>query len=364
QALNIWLTQCFRQGVNLLAGRREDGSFVLFSDLVHGKAEGHFVDVVGLGSDTLLWSGILESSLDDAVLATQEHALKQFVWPETWNLSMFFMGWHAGLPAMIEEMALKHHQLTLHVFSTNSPDELADQLRRLKDACERAKEQCSCALKVSVHPWDGLDSEAWMGLLRGCKVMMFYPEEREGDSEDSLLELWFHEVARLLTERKQQVKWWTPPKLMILPRNGDNVGSFEMAGMNYPLLEVDVGSPDAFHDTFMARQLLTQTRQKLYPEASLQDEKNYAFMDAMLGDAVLVEDVLTTRLVEVSASMDWVPIYQEALARGWMLMAYVMPEVDADGDTVFGLLDRGFPQPQDETGSRMHLLAGSPVMEM
>ncbi|MBL1352549.1 MAG: hypothetical protein COA61_004325 [Zetaproteobacteria bacterium] len=364
QALGVWLTYCFSQGVNLLAGRREDGSFVLFSDLAHGKVGGHFVDVVGLGGNTLLWSGILETNLQQENLSQKEHALKQFVWPETWDLSMLFMGWHTGLPAMIEEMALKHHKLTLHVFSTRDADELAEQLRRLKGACARAKAQCSCELKVSVHPWDGLDSEGWVGLLRGCKVMMFYPEEREGDSEDSLLELWFHEVARSLSQRKQNVKWWTPPKLMVLPRSGGNVASFEMAGMDYPLLEVDVGSPDAFHDTFMARQLLTQTRQHLYPEASTQDEKSYAFVDAMLGDAVLVEDVLTTRLVEVSAGMDWVPIYQEALARGWMLMAYVMPELDADGQTMFGLLDRSFPQPQDETGSRMHLLAGSPVMEM
>jgi len=364
KALDAWLADCFEQGVNLLAGRREDGSFVLFSDLAHGKSGGHFVDIVGLGGDTLLWSGILESAMHESPIEPQEHALKQFVWPETWDLSMLFMGWHAGLPAMIEEMALKHHKLTLHVFSTHGADELAEQLRRLKDACERAQEKCACVLKVSVHPWDGLESEAWVGLLRGCKVMMFYPEERDGGSEDSLLELWFHEVARLLTERKQQVKWWTPPKLMVLPRDGNNVASFEKAGMAYPLLEVDVGSPDAFHDIFMARQLLTKTREHIYPEISAQDEKTYAFMDDMLGDAVLVEDVETTRLVEVSAGMDWRPIYQEALARGWLLMAYVMPELDADGQTVFGLLDRSFPQPQDETGSRMHLLAGSPVMEM
>jgi len=47
-----------------------------------------------------------------------------------------------------------------------------------------------------------------------------------------------------------------------------------------------------------------------------------------------------------------------------MLMAYVMPEIERDGQTAFTVLDKLFPQPQDDTGSRMHLLAGSPVMEM
>ena len=364
QRLDVWLSQCFVDGVNLLAASGEDGAFVLFTDLLKSKHDAHFIDVVGLGSDSLLWPGILDDALAQGDNLEDSRVLKQFVWPETWDLSMIFMGWHAGLPAMVEEMALKHHKLTVHVFSTLDADALADQLRQMKDACGRALERCKCDLKVSVNPWDGLDSEGWLELLRGCKVMMFYPEEVEGSSEDSLLELWFHEVARVLTERKHQVKWWTPPKLMVLPRDGNNVASFEKAGVCYPLLAVDVGSPDAFHDVFMARQLLTQSRRLLHPAACIQDEKSFAFMDAMLGDAVLVEDVETTRLVELEAGVDWLPVYHEALSRGWMLMAYMMPEISEGGHTAFGMLDQMFPQRQDQTGSRMHLLAGAPVMEM
>ncbi len=364
QALDAWLTDCFASGVNLLAARREDGSFILFSDLMHAEKSEVFSDVVGLGGSTLLWSGIMESSLSMDANQPHENLLKQFTWPETWDLSMIFLGWHAGLPAMIEEMALKHHKLTVHVLSTVHEDKLTLYHRSMKDACERAAAHCKCELKVSVHAWDGLDTEKWESLLRGCKVIMFYPEEQTNGSEDSLLELWFHEVARVLSERKAKVKWWTPPKLMVLPRSGEHVSSFEMAGLDYPDLAVDVGSPDAFHDVFMARQLLTHARKHLNQEESLQDEKSYAFMDAMLGDAVLVEDVATTRLVEIEAGMDWVPVYRESLRRGWMLMAYVMPEIEHDGQTAFTVLNKIFPQPQDDTGSRMHLLAGSPVMEM
>ncbi|MDQ6956085.1 MAG: hypothetical protein Q9M21_02700 [Mariprofundaceae bacterium] len=364
QVLDAWLTDCFVSGVNLLAARREDGSFVLFSDLMRAKKNEIFTDVVGLGGSTLLWSGIMESALSMDANQPHQNLLKQFTWPETWDLSMIFLGWHAGLPAMIEEMALKHHKLTVHVLSTMHEDKLTLQNRSIKDACERASAHCQCELKVSLHAWDGLDTEVWESLLRGCKVMMFYPEEQSNGSEDSLLELWFHEVAHVLSERKAKVKWWTPPKLMILPRSGEHVSSFEIAGLNYPDLAVDVGSPDAFHDVFMARQLLTHARKHLNQEESQQDEKSYAFMDAMLGDAVLVEDVATTRLVEIESGMDWVPVYREALRRGWMLMAYVMPEIEHDGQTAFTVLNKLFPQPQDDTGSRMHLLAGSPVMEM
>jgi len=364
QVLDAWLTDCFASGVNLLAARREDGSFVLFSDLMHAKQSEVFSDVVGLGGSSLLWPGIMESALSMDADEPYQNSLKQFTWPETWDLSMIFLGWHAGLPAMIEEMALKHHKLTVHVLSTVHEDKLTLQNRSMKDACERALAHSKCELKVSLHVWDGLDTEVWQSLLRGCKVMMFYPEEQPNGSEDSLLELWFHEVAWVLSERKAKVKWWTPPKLMVLPRSGEHISSFEMAGLDYPDLTVDVGSPDAFHDVFMARQLLTHARKHLNPEESQQDEKSYAFMDAMLGDAVLVEDVATTRLVEVEAGMDWLPVYREALRRGWMLMAYVMPEVKHEGKTAFTVLDKLFPQPQDDTGSRMHLLAGSPVMEM
>jgi len=364
QALDAWLTDCFAAGVNLLAARREDGSFVLFSDLMRAKENEAFIDVVGLGGSALLWSGMMETALSIDADQPHENALKQFTWPETWDLSMIFLGWHAGLPAMIEEMALKHHKLTVHVLSTVHEEKLMLQNRAVKDACERAALHCKCDLKVSVHAWDGLDTEGWESLLRGCKVMMFYPEEQANGSEDSLLELWFHEVARVLSQRKAKVKWWTPPKLMVLPRSGEHVASFEIAGLDYPDLAVDVGSPDAFHDVFMARQLLTHARKHLNKEESLQDEKSFAFMDAMLGDAVLVEDVATTRLVENDADMDWVPVYREALRRGWMLMAYVMPEIEHDGQTAFTILNKMFPQPQDDTGSRMHLLAGSPVMEM
>jgi len=364
QWLDVWLSHCFEYGVNLLAARREDGSFILFSDLMQCEHDEVFTDVVGLGIATASWKSILLQGLDLAGEPNTHNPLKQFVWPETWDLSMIFVGWHAGLPDMVEEMALKHHKLTVHVLSVSHEDALMKQSRLLKAARDRATKKTPCELKVSVQPWDVLDSEMLLSLLRGCKVMMFYPEAQACGGEDSLLELWFHEVARLLAERKANVKWWTPPKLMVLPRKAEHVPSFEQAAMQYPELEVNVGSPDSFHDVFMARRLLTHSCKHLDPYESGQQAKSYAFMDAMLGDVVLVEDVETTRLVEVDSCSDWVDVYRESLRRGWILMAYILPESSHNGKTAFTILSHLFPQPQDATTSRMHLLAGTPTMEM
>ncbi|MDQ6977292.1 MAG: hypothetical protein Q9M75_04195, partial [Ghiorsea sp.] len=207
------------------------------------------------------------------------------------------------------------------------------------------------------------DTEALSKQLRGCKVIMFYPESGVEGNEDSMLELWLHEVASMLSARKEQVKWWTPPKLMVLPRMAENIESLLEAGQTYPLLDVRVGSPDAFHDVFMARQLLTQARKTQYPEEAVEDKHVYDFMDNMLGDAVLVEDVQAMHLLEEGKQPSWESVYREALRRGWMLMAYLKHEQDADAKSLFHALDGVFPLRSGHVGN-MQLLAGSPVMEM
>jgi len=286
--LESWLTNCFGEGLNALAARRDDGSFILFSDLMKHHSDESFENIVALGRDQLLWSGILNQAFS---LGTTNHInqLQTFTWPETWDLSMIFLGWHPGLPAMIEEMAERHHKLTCHVFSTHDEELLTQQMRALRGVEDNVNAAGVCALSASVHAWDGLDTELLTEQLRGCKVMMFYPESSVDGNEDSMLELWLHEVAAMLTQRKEKVKWWTPPKLMVLPRMAENIESLVEAGAKYPLLDVRVGSPDAFHDVFMARQLLTQARKTQYPEEAIEDKYAYEFMDTMLGDAVLVD---------------------------------------------------------------------------
>lgn len=360
--LEPWLTNCFAQGLNILAARRSNGSFVLFSDLVKHKKHESFETIIALGRDRILWSGILEQSFDLGLMP-HENQLQTFTWPETWDLSIMFLGWHPGLPAMIEEMAERHHKLTCHVFSTHDETLLTAQMRALRSVEAQVKENTSCTLSVSVHAWDGLDTEVLSKQLRGCKVIMFYPESGEEGNEDSMLELWLHEVAAMLTARKQEVKWWTPPKLMVLPRLAENIESLVDAGQRYPLLDVRVGSPDAFHDVFMARQLLTQARKTQYPDEAVEDQHVYDFMDNMLGDAVLVEDVEVLHLLEDGKQPSWESVYREALRRGWMLMAYLKHEADGDEKSLFHALDHVFPLNSGHVGD-MQLLAGAPVMEM
>ncbi|MDQ7001698.1 MAG: hypothetical protein Q9N02_03300, partial [Ghiorsea sp.] len=360
--LEPWLTHCFAQGLNILAARHSDGSFILFSDLVKHKKDESFEGIIALGRDRVLWSGILEQSFDLG-LPPHENQLQTFTWPETWDLSIMFLGWHPGLPAMIEEMAERHHKLTCHVFSTHDEILLTAQMRALRSVEAQVKENTSCTLNVSVHAWDGLDTEALSKQLRGCKVIMFYPESGVEGNEDSMLELWLHEVAAMLTARKQEVKWWTPPKLMVLPRLAGNIESLVDAGQRYPLLDVRVGSPDAFHDVFMARQLLTQARKTQYPDEAVEDQHVYDFMETMLGDAVLVEDVEVLHLLEDGKQPSWESVYREALRRGWMLMAYLKHEADGDEKSLFHALDHVFPLNSGHAGD-MQLLAGAPVMEM
>ncbi|MDQ6988312.1 MAG: hypothetical protein Q9M19_00395 [Mariprofundaceae bacterium] len=368
-ALEVWLSNCFTAGLNVLAARRDDGTYILCSDLIHHAQHESFAHFVALGKDEILWDGILQQAF---ALGTNEHhnPLQAFTWPETWDLSMIFLGWHAGLPAMIEEMAERHHKLSCHVFSTCDEDHLVEQMRALRLVEERVNSTDSCALQASVHAWDGLNADILVEQLKGCKVMMLYPEKQAQGNEDSMLELWLHEVCTMLSARKAKVKWWTPPKVMILPRNGDNIHSLLQAGSLYPLLDIRVGSPDTFHDVFMARQLLTQARKHQYQEESQHDVHSYAFMDAMLGDAVLVEDVSSQRLLEsndnpnhIQTPSDWRNVYRESLRRGWILMAYLTPHQTIKQHNAFHLLDKTFPLLGGH-GGQMQLLAGSPVMEM
>jgi len=360
--LEAWLTNCFEDGLNVLAARRADGSYILFSDLMHLVQDESFDVIILLGREQLLWSGILSQSF---ALGERAHSneLQAFTWPEMWDLSMLFLGWHPGLPAMIEEMAERHHKLTCHVFSTCDAKHLTMQQASLAKVESQVNDLGICELNIEVHAWDGLDTEVLEVQLRGCKVMMLYPEKREDNSEDSLLELWLHEVGEMLTQRKQRIKWWSPPKLMVLPRNGDYIADFVDAAKQYPLLDIRVGSPDAFHDVFMARQLLTQARKTQYPEEAVTDAYVYEFMDVMLGDAVLVEDIASSRLLEDGKETSWDGIYREALRRGWILMAYLKPDMSGAQHSMFSTLDHLFPHQAGKVG-QMTLLAGSPALEM
>ncbi|MDQ6966137.1 MAG: hypothetical protein Q9M23_04345, partial [Mariprofundaceae bacterium] len=259
--LESWLTHCFEQGINLLAGRSEEGEFRLFGDMVQIEEELRLRDVVGIGRDPQLWPSALRHALGTAapVALQGKPVLKDFTWPETWDINIIFLGWNDGLPAMMEEMAERHHKLAVHVLFPGNEENIRLREQRMRQAAERAAARTGCELEANVLPWYGFNAEALMPYLKGCKVIMLYPEDAAG-GEDSLLEMWFHEVARMLDVRKAKVKWWTPPKLMVLPRNGDHVAAFEVSGLQYPLLAVDVGSPDTFHDVFMARQLLTHSR--------------------------------------------------------------------------------------------------------
>ncbi len=360
--LEAWLTNTFEQGLNVLAARRSDGTYILCSDLIHLSQDEHFDVLIVLGRERLLWASILNQSFGLGE-RTHHNELQAFTWAETWDLSMMFLGWHPGLAAMIEEMAERHHKLTCHVFSTCDAKHLTMQQQALADIESKVNASGSCVLNLHVHAWDGLDTQVLEAKLRGCKVMMLYPGKSGDGTEDSLLELWLHEVGGMLSRRKEKTKWWSPPKLMVLPRNGDFIPDFQAAAQQYPVLDIRVGSPDAFHDVFMARQLLTQARHTQYPEETITDEYVYEFMEDMLGDAVLVEDVESSRLLEEGSQTAWDGVYREALRRGWVLMAYLKADMNQHQYSMFSALDHLFPHQAGQV-RQMTLLAGSPVSEM
>ncbi len=265
---------------------------------------------------------------------------------------------------MLIEMALKHHKIAFHIFSSSDAEGVADKQAEMDAAVAEIAGRSKCKVNTTVSEWDGLDIDALTPRLRGCNLIMLYPEEVEGDGEDSVLELWLHRVGGALQARKEKTKWWTPPKLMVLPRSGDNIGTLIAASEEYPLLQMDVGSPDAFHDLYVSRKMITHAWKLVDPGLVQQELKAYAMMDALLSDAVSLEMTSREGLM-AEACESWLDIYREALHRGWMLLAYVMPERGADAASdPFLVLEHLFPLDRLYEGSRMHLLAGAEVMEM
>ncbi len=363
--VEAWLRGCFARGVNPLAAMDAEGRPVLFVDLAKGKAVGSFSDVIAVGRQAGGWPALMRAALaEKAGERAGDGALRAFQWPDNWDLNLMFLGWHEGLPAMAAEMALKHHKIDLHVFSTADEETLAGRLARLR-AVAREAEAHGCAMAAHVHAWDGLDAAPLLEQMRGCKVVMLYPEDADG-REDSTLELWFHELARTLAARKAKAKWWTPPKLMVLPRAGDQVQAFMRAAQGWPELEVHVGSPDAFHDVFIARRLLNEALRPVEPEIAARDDRVFAFMEAMLGDAVLVESVAAERLLPEGEAPDWAAIHAEALRRGWLLLGYTLPP--AAHDRLHALIERLFPDDRAVMGGSLRegpqLLGGAPPASM
>ncbi|MDX8409915.1 MAG: hypothetical protein R8J84_07760, partial [Mariprofundales bacterium] len=363
QKLDQWMGSCFEQGVNLLTGRDDGGKLVLFSDLFRTTHEVVLTDVIGVGSEPILWGGVLEGALSGG---EREHhnPLKTFQWPETWDIHIIFLGWHAGLPTMLIEMALKHHKIAFHIFSRSDAEGVAEKQVEMDAAVVEVAQRSKCKVNTTVSEWDGLNIEELTPRLRGCNLIMLYPEEVEGDGEDSVLELWLHRVGGSLQARKEKTKWWTPPKLMVLPRSSGNIGTLIAASEEYPLLQMDVGSPDAFHDLYVSRKMITHAWKLVDPNLVKQELKAYAMMDLLLSDAVALEMTSREGLL-AEACESWLDIYREALHRGWMLLAYVMPEKGKDAPSdPFLVLEHLFPLDRLYEGSRMHVLAGAEVMEM
>jgi len=365
--LGAWLGRCFAQGLNLLAARDTEGRFTLFADLRKLRAPVEITDVLALGCEPEGWESLMRDALEPTADDDAEPAsppLADFTWPDKWDLKMIFVGWHDGLPAMVEEMALKHHKLAVHLLTPGDEDAMAAKRARMDEAAAHVADHApQCRLEVRVHAWDGLDAGALTPLLKGCKVIMLYPEETGRDNEDSTLELWFHEIARLLDARKASVKWWTPPKVMVLPRSADNLPSLREAARSHARLEVHVGSPDAFHDVFMARQMLARTLHAGEREAMRSERCAFDFMHVVLGDAVIVEGVDASRIL-AREDAGWEEIHREAWRRGWMLAACMLPEEEDAPHPLMRLLDRAFPADTRDAGSRMRVLAGAPMREM
>lgn len=357
-----WATNIFNAGINVVAVRNQDGEFRLLSDLVNIKADFEVMDVVALGRDPSLWSGMMEQMLKQPEASIRDKVLKMFEWPETWDLNLLFIGWHEGLPSMIEEMAEKHHKLTVNVLNPSDLIDLEHQQKRLQATLGKVAEQSQCVLNVTMQPWGGFDMSVVTPLLKGCKVIMLYPTEVEGDVEDSLLEMWYHSLAKLLTARKQEVKWWTPPKLMILPRERANSESLLRSSEQYPLLKVDVGSPDSFHDVYMARKILSYARRSNDPRGFEQECKTYEFINLLLGDAVLVESEQSNRLLE-HEDATWQEVYREGLRRGWVPLAYGLEPSQYAHRDLYRIVDELFPIKRVAVGAQLHLLAGTLIDE-
>jgi len=356
-----WATNLFASGVNALAFRSKEGDYRLLSDMVKISRPFEIEDVIAMGREASLWPGMMEQAVDKGIPPIRNKVIRMFEWPETWDLNLLFMGWHDGLPSMIEEMAEKHHKLTLNVLNPSSEKMVRYHQMRLDAVGEKVK-ALNCDLKVQIHPWDGLDISEVTPLLRNCKVIMLYPVEREDDSEDSLLEMWYHSLARLLSARKQEVKWWTPPKIMILPRNRVNSESFVKSTESYPLLKIDIGSPDSFHDVYMARKILSFANRSRDSKGFEQESKTFEFMDMMLGDAVLVEGENTNSLLE-QKDATWEEVYREGLRRGWVPVAYGLESSKATHLNLYRVIDHLFPIQWSVAGEQLHLLAGTLIDE-
>lgn len=113
----------------------------------------------------------------------------------------------------------------------------------------------------------------------------------------------------------------------------------------------------------MARQLLSRVLHHARPEHLRQDTVAYDFMQVVLGDAVIIEDVAVQRLFADGAP-SWSQVYREAWKRGWMLTAYLLPDAEPGRRDMFSILDAIFPLGGHESGSRMHLMGGSPAEAM
>ena len=360
--LEIWATDLFGAGVNVLALRNEAGEFRLLTDLINTQHPFDVVDVVALGREPSLWTGVMQQMLKQSAVEVRDGVLKTFQWPDSWDLNMLFLGWHEGLPAMIIEMAEKHHKLTVNILNPSEASDIEHQQNRLDAACKQVDEAGQCQLQVAMHGWDGLDISQIVPLLRSCKVIMLYPTELADEAEDSLLELWYHALAGLLSKRKQEVKWWTPPKIMILPRNRTNSDTFIRSSESYPLLNIVVGSPDAFHDVYMARKMLSFAKRQADPTGYAQENKTFAFVNMLLGDAVLVESENPNKLLEKDDAT-WPEVYREGLRRGWVPLAFGLEPSSQNQRDLYRAIDRLFPIERITAGTQLHLLAGTLIDE-
>ncbi|PJA32376.1 MAG: hypothetical protein CO187_04285 [Zetaproteobacteria bacterium CG_4_9_14_3_um_filter_53_7] len=360
--LERWATAMFAAGVNVLAFRNEAGEFRLVSDMLKISKPFPIVDVVAIGRDPSLWHSMMERHLNNTFAPMRERVLKTFQWPEIWDLNLLFMGWHDGLPAMIEEMAVKHHKLTLNILNpTDSMQQRSLQQQRLELVCATVKAGGQCDLQVQMFEWDGLDVSDVMPLLRSCKVIMLYPVESSQDNEDSMLELWYHGLAGLLSARKQEVKEWMPPKVMILPRDRKNSTTFIQSTKSYPSLNIVVGSPDAFHDVYMGRHVLAFAKRSIDPKGFEQESKTFAFVHQLLGDAILVESEQTHRLLDAKDAK-WDEVYLDGLRRGWVPLAYALELSHATHKDLYRFIDRVFPI-EKHAAEQLHLLAGTLIDE-
>jgi len=147
-----------------------------------------------------------------------------------------------------------------------------------------------------------------------------------------------------------------------LPRAAENIETLSRAARGYTHIAVDIGSPDTFHDVFMARQLLSWARFHAHPEQMELDSVVYDFMHVVLSDAVIIEDVDMERML-ADHNAGWSEIYQESLRRGWILTAYMLSDRGTEVSGVFELLERCFPASTADADSCIHLLAGEQALE-